>query len=189
MIKAVIFDCFGVLTTDGWLPFADKYFVHDPALRQKATDLNKAADAGFLDYGEFLHAIAELAQLDDASVRFEIETNKTNQPLFEYIQSDLSEKFLVGVLSNAASNWMNQLFTPEQVALFDAVTLSYQIGHTKPDPQAYQAIADTLGVLPQEAVFIDDQPRYCEAAKQVGMQAIVFTDNQQLRGELATLLK
>ena len=38
-IKGIIFDCFGVLATDGWLPFKNKYFKEKPALFRKATEL------------------------------------------------------------------------------------------------------------------------------------------------------
>jgi hypothetical protein len=62
MIKAVVFDCFGVLASDGWLPFREKYFGNDPQLFRKATELNKRTDSGLLSYDEFIEAIARLAK-------------------------------------------------------------------------------------------------------------------------------
>src|SRR5690348_2888052 len=61
MIKAIVFDCFGVLTSDGWLPFKKKYFGHDSALTEEATSLNKQVDAGLISYDDFVPAVAKLA--------------------------------------------------------------------------------------------------------------------------------
>jgi hypothetical protein len=46
MIRAIIFDCFGVLTTDAWLPFKNKYFAQNEVLMARASELNKQSDAG-----------------------------------------------------------------------------------------------------------------------------------------------
>lgn len=189
MIKAVIFDCFGVLTTDGWLPFKEKHFGHDPALLQQAVDLNKRSSAGFLAYNDFLQEIAELAHMSASQVRYEIENNVANEKLFNYIATDLKPHYAVGLLSNASANWLDELFTPQQVALFDAIALSYDIGVVKPDTKAYHIIAQQLGVDPSQAVFIDDQERYCDAARQAGMQAVHYNkDSSQVIRQLNDLL-
>jgi FMN phosphatase YigB (HAD superfamily) len=188
MIRAIIFDCFGVLTTDGWLPFKRKHFGHDPKLEAEATDLNKQVDAGLASYDDFLRSIAELAQVPDEEARRAVEDNVSDTALFDLIAHELRPHYKLGLLSNAGANWLDQLFTPDQVGLFDAVALSYQTGFVKPDPRAYQTIADRLGVEPDECIFIDDQERYCTAAREQGMQAIVYRSLEQLQAELSPLL-
>ncbi len=49
--------------------------------------------------------------------------------------------------------------------------------------------AERLGVLPSECVFTDDKPDFCEAARQAGMQAIVYTDFVQFTDDLKALLR
>ncbi len=88
VIRAVIFDCFGVLTTDGWLPFKKTHFSHDKALEQQATDLNKQVDAGLADYDEFVHGVAELAGISEPDARAAIEDNVAQAELFAYIRDD-----------------------------------------------------------------------------------------------------
>jgi putative hydrolase of the HAD superfamily len=189
MIRAIIFDCFGVLTTDGWLPFKRKYFSHDPVVEAEATDLNKRVDAGLMSYEDFMVAIANLAQVPYEEARKAVEDNVGDDELFDYIAGELRPKYKLGLLSNAGANWLDKLFAKEQVALFDAVALSYETSFVKPDPRAYLTIAKRLGVEPQECIFIDDQERYCTAAREAGMQAIVYTSSKQLQTELAPLLK
>ncbi len=188
MIKAVIFDCFGVLTTDGWLPFKKKHFGHDPALEAQAADLNKQVDAGLADYNDFVRGVAELAHVSEAEVRTSIEDNVAQRELFEFIANDLKPTYKIGLLSNAGADWLSELFGEEQVKLFDAVALSFETGFVKPDERAYRVITSRLDVAPEECVFIDDQERYCVAAEDIGMKAILYSEVDQTKQALSKLL-
>ncbi|HEX8182983.1 MAG TPA: HAD-IA family hydrolase [Candidatus Saccharimonadales bacterium] len=188
MIQAVIFDCFGVLTSDAWLPFKRRYFGHDPNLEQQATDLNKQVDAGLADYDDFINGIAELAGMQPTQARAEIANNVANEALFEYMAQFLKPQYKIGLLSNAGANWLDELFGEKQAGLFDAVQLSCDTGFVKPDARAYHGVADALGVAPEACIFIDDQERYCTGARDVGMQAVVYHEFEQCRDELEGLL-
>ena len=181
MIKAIIFDCFGVLVRDGWIPFREGHFGHDDALMQEAIMSNRRVDAGLDSYEDFIHHVAVMAGIQDAEARAEIETNPRNDQLLELIAM-LKPNYKIGMLSNAAENWIGEMFTPDQAALFDEIILSCDIGVIKPDPIAYQTAADRLGVAVEECLLVDDQPHYCEGAVAVGMQAIHYEDNLQLAG-------
>ena len=187
MIQAVIFDCFGVLTTDAWLPFKRQYFGHDHALLEQAGDLNKQSDSGLISYEDFLEQVGMMANLNGKEVEQAISDNLPNSELFEYIQI-LKAHYKIGLLSNASGDWLTDLFTAEQVALFDATALSYETGYIKPDSRAYTVIAERLGMSAADCVFIDDQERYVTGARDAGMQAILYQDSLQLRRVLDALL-
>jgi putative hydrolase of the HAD superfamily len=187
MIKAVVFDCFGVLTSDGWLPFKRKHFGHDTELDRQATDLSKQLNAGFISFDEFLTQIAELAGVPKGDAYTLIRSNVADEELFEYIRTVLKPKYKLGVLSNAGANWMNDLFTPEDVALFDVICLSCETGHLKPDQRAYLDAAQRMGVKPEEVVFVDDQERYATAARDAGMEAVWYQEFDQFKKEFETL--
>jgi HAD superfamily hydrolase (TIGR01509 family) len=186
MIEAIIFDCFGVLATDGWLPFKRKYFGHDHGLTQRATNLNKKVDAGLASYDDFITEMAQMAKITPKEALQAIE-NVPNEPLFAYIK-ELKTTCKIGLLSNAGANWLNHIFTDEQVALFDAVALSYETGYIKPRPEAYNAITERLGVPSEACVFIDDQPSYGQGATELGMHFIVYKDAEQVERDLRVLL-
>lgn len=187
-IKAVIFDCFGVLTRDGWLPFREKYFADKPDLYDKATVSNHKVNAGLHSYNDFIHELSVMAGISETETRAAIEDNPPNEPLFAYIRDELKPQYKLGFLSNAGANWLDDIFQPWQVSLFDEILLSYQIAATKPDPIMYETIARKLGVEPEECVFIDDQGRFCEGARAVGMQAIVYESTGQVTADLEMLL-
>jgi HAD superfamily hydrolase (TIGR01509 family) len=188
MIQAVIFDCFGVLASDGWLPFREKYFANEPDLLEKAIASNKRMDAGLHTYEDFIRDISYLSGVPFDQTRALIETNPPNDPLFDFIRDELKGRYKIGMLSNSGTNWLDKMFRPEQVALFDEVVLSYQINAIKPDAVMYQTIADKLDVLPQECLFIDDQPRYVTGAEDLGMQGVHFVDTQSAIERVRELL-
>lgn len=188
MIKAIIFDCFGVLTTEGLEIFYTKYFKDSPDKLAKAKDIIGQLNLGLISHEEYINQVASLAEVGHDVVKDYIDDNKANEPLLEYIRTKLKSKYKIGMLSNAGGNWLNELFTPEDVTLFDAIVLSYDIGISKPDPRAYQIAADKLQVRLDESVFIDDLVHYCEAAQSLGMKAIRYENYSQTLQQLEKLL-
>lgn len=187
MIKAVVFDCFGVLTNDGWLGFKAHY-LHDETVRDEAMALNHQADSGHISQEKFEQELARLAGVDEATVKRVVDGHTPNNELFDYIGETLKPRYAIGLLSNVSADYTAELFTPQQNALFDAKTFSYELGVVKPHHAMYESIAAKLDALPEECVFIDDREVFVTGAKEVGMQAIWYKDNQQLRDDLKALL-
>ncbi len=188
MVKAVIFDCFGVLVTDGWLPFVEEHFSGDAGKRRKAADYMVAVNRGMLDYRSLVHDVAELAGVEEAIAYDQIMRNTPNEPLFEFIAHELKPKFKIGLLSNTGRDRLEELFTSEELDLFDDLSLSYETGYLKPQPEAYQIAAEGLSVAVGECVFIDDQERRCEGARVTGMLAICYQDFPSMKIELERIL-
>jgi putative hydrolase of the HAD superfamily len=187
VIKAVIFDCFGVLTTDGWLAFKSRHFKKNQDLFAKATKLNSQVNSAAISYKEFLEEVGKLVGMPAKDVEQEINSNVANDELFDYINT-LKPKYKIGMLSNAGGNWLNDLFTKKQISLFDAIDLSYESGVIKPEQQSYIHVAKQLGVQTGECVFIDDQEKHCNGARQAGMQAIRYENFEQMKEDLEKLL-
>lgn len=180
MIKAIIFDCFGVLTGDLWKEFMATLPTDQ---HKKAHDLNYALDSGHMTHSDFYQAIHELTGREPKEVEDIINSDmQKNQALLTFIK-ELSKKYKLGILSNISSSWITDHFLNKQeAALFDAMVFSYQIGVTKPDPKAFKAISSKLDCAVNECLLVDDNPSNCAAAKQLGMKAIVyknFTDFKQ----------
>ena len=180
MITTIIFDCFGVLTTDGWLPLKRELFGSTGENYEAATELNRQFNAGVLNYGGFTSQIARLAGMNEADVRTRLEANVPNEPLLAYIGAGLVGSYKIGMLSNAGTDRPKRLFTPEQIAYFNAIALSHETGFNKPEIGAYQTIAGRLTSAPDECLFIDDQPAFCTGAEDAGMQTLCFADSETL---------
>ncbi len=71
--------------------------------------------------------------------------------------------------------------------LFDHLILSYHIGYLKPDEEIFLEAVRRCQAKPQECVFVDDIPLYVEAARSLGLTAIQFISEPQLRTDLKNL--
>jgi putative hydrolase of the HAD superfamily len=81
----------------------------------------------------------------------------------------------VALLSNASSRLVEDLQRAGLADRFDAVIGSADIGRCKPDPEAFAAAADRLGVAPERCLMVDDLAENVEGARAAGMQAVRFT--------------
>jgi putative hydrolase of the HAD superfamily len=82
----------------------------------------------------------------------------------------------VGVVSNELELFWGRPFM-DRLALLREIDVLVDATHTgvlKPDPRAYRAALEALGVAAGRALFVDDQPRNVEGARAVGMEAIFF---------------
>ena len=187
VIKAVFFDCFGVLVTDAWLPFKERHFGHDPTLFEQASEITRQANRGLIGHQDFISRVAELSGVPAGEVAQIIGRNVPNEQLFDYIR-ELKKKYKVGFLSNIAADYLDRMFTPDHLALFDKFMLSFESGYVKPEPEAYQEAADQLHLIPEECVMIDDQERNVLGARVAGMQAILYESVGQVKKDLDRML-
>lgn len=57
---------------------------------------------------------------------------------------------------------------------FDEILLSFEVGLRKPDPEIYRLALERLGAEPDRAVFVDDQPAYCDGAAALGIATFLI---------------
>jgi putative hydrolase of the HAD superfamily len=70
----------------------------------------------------------------------------------------------------------------------DEVIISAEVQVSKPYPDIFQLAANRLGVLPHEAIFIDDEPRFIAGAQAVGMTGVLFTNTAQAIAQVQAYL-
>ncbi len=61
--------------------------------------------------------------------------------------------------------------------------LSFEAGVAKPDPGIYRIALDALGARAEEAVFVDDQSRYCDGAAALGIATFIALRHAAAPGE------
>jgi len=185
MIRAIVFDCFGVLVGQGfdatWRraggdPDKDRKFIED---------LLGAANIGYITLEEMTAKVCERLSVSrkqwEAAV---VETELPDQTLLDYIRDELKPHYKLAVLSNANAGTLERVLSQAQRDVFDALVVSAEVGHIKPDAEIYLLAAERLGVLPDECVFTDDNVPYCSGADSVGMKSILFRDSKQFKHEL-----
>ncbi len=187
-IKAIIFDCFGVLTGDRWHEFTSQ--LPKGEIVDRARELNRQYCAGKLSTEEFLQAIEKLtgAKASEITKLLNNELGK-NYLLLDYIKS-LSANYKIGILSNVASGWIRDVFlTEEEQTIFSDILESFTVGVIKPDPRIFDLACKRLGVVPGEVIFVDDIETYCLAAKKLGIKTVLYQNFEQCKKEIEQLLK
>ncbi|PJI07888.1 MULTISPECIES: HAD-IA family hydrolase [Clostridium] len=86
----------------------------------------------------------------------------------------LSEKYKLAVVSDAWPSLESVFKTAGFRKYFSSFVISSVHGVTKPNKIMYNTALHELGVLPGEAVFIDDNVKNCAGAKELGLQSIVL---------------
>ena len=190
MIKAIIFDCFGVLLGNAYKVRLANVEQEDPAKAQEMRSINHASDLGVISREESAQYMADLLGIDPEEIYEEQEKAEVpNVELLEYIAS-LKNRYKIGLLSNISSRERLSIrFTDNQLTThFDTVVASGDEGYVKPQPEIYQIAAARLGVEPHECVMIDDILEFCDGARAVGMRAIQFKMNSQCITDLNALI-
>jgi len=93
-----------------------------------------------------------------------------------------------GILSNTEKP-ARPIMQRDSYRIFDPVVLSWQVGAAKPQRRIFEALIETLRLNPQEILLIDDVEANIAAARDIGLQGILFTDVASLRSDLASLLR
>jgi len=100
----------------------------------------------------------------------------------------LKGKYRLGLLSNTNEwHFLRHIRKVPVFPLFDSVTLSFEVGALKPEPEIYLDALRKLSLPPGECVFIDDIGRYADGAAAVGIRGIRYTGPAELVRELSGL--
>ena len=82
----------------------------------------------------------------------------------------------LGMLSNGVPEIVARIRADHDLSsLFDAVVISYEVQLAKPEPEIYRIALDRLGVPAFDALFVDDRAENVEAARELGLQTLLFT--------------
>ena len=177
------------LTTE---EFHERYWRHRPdydAGRVTAADYWRRVidgDLGLENQAELRQTHAELPALIEADV----------ESWLDYRDEvwDLALEFKTAggrtaILSNGVPEVMDRVRSERTLPKwFDVVTVSYEVGCTKPDPRIYQACLSALGVAAETSLFVDDRRANIDAAAALGLQTFHFTDDSSVEG-LETMVR
>jgi len=179
VIKAIIFDCFGVLRSDIYVIIKNKYpeLRTDPELVARLEELGARADLGLLtseDRRKYMATLLDSMGVDgEAEIKQAFSEVQTNVELLSKIKK-LRGKLKTGLLSNTSPGFWNYFSKDELNEYFNEIVLSYEVGARKPDEKVFELAAERLGVLAIECVFVDDQEKNVKVAKSCGMEGVLY---------------
>jgi putative hydrolase of the HAD superfamily len=107
-----------------------------------------------------------------------------NENTFDLIRT-LKPSYKIGLLSNVSEWDFEYGIKPISVFdLFDAMSLSFEVGALKPDEEIYYDMLKKLDLAPEACVYIDDLLEFVQAAERIGLYGIHYTDHRRLISSL-----
>jgi 2-haloacid dehalogenase len=102
---------------------------------------------------------------------------------------DLRER---GVRLLALTNWHAETFAASRQRFhfldwFEGIVVSGEERLVKPDPRIFRLLIERYELQPRRSAYVDDVAANIEAAAAAGLRAVLFTDPDRLRVDLATL--
>ena len=148
-----------------WTAMQDGQLTEREYWAQRAREVGELAGESWTEMAQFVKAARGA---DPASV--------IRPEVLDAIRIAKGRGARLGILSNELDLFYGSEFRGKLPFLgdFDAIVDATYTNELKPDPAAYLACAEQLGVAPESCVFVDDQPRNVRGAEKVGMRAVLF---------------
>lgn len=200
MIDTVIFDIGKVLMDYGWERYLHSIVGEDAiayATLEQAIFLSSCwveHDKGLMTEEEELWDFISNAPDYEPEIRAVYENLGQCTWPYDYAETwvkDLKEK---GLKIYALSNWPKRIYDQRRHVMtfldwMDGYAMSYRTHINKPDSKAFTGLFERYGIVPERAVFIDDNAANVEAAKKLGLHTIRFESYEQATEELNQLLR
>lgn len=195
-ISAILFDVGGVVLTNGWdhnerAAVLRQFNLDREAFEARHEKPNDAWERDSIDIYQYLDATVFYESRSFTPDQFIEAMKAQSTPLQPSnampVVRDLAAagKWLVGLLNNesrALHEYRMQKFGLNQY--LEVQFSSCYLAMRKPDAEFYRRALDILALPGNQIVFIDDRKGNTDAAAAVGMHAIQFQSEDQLRSDL-----
>lgn len=185
MIRAVIFDYFGVISSDEYwnLVKADKSVSSD------FLNIANRVNLGKLHWRDFIRTVADRTGQQFEQVERMYAKERINPAVLALAQ-ELHATYKTGIITNAHHEFLEPIVAQAGLeGIFDSIIISSRVGYIKPDRRIFDIALSELSVEPAETVFIDDIERNADAAANLGFKTIHYRSIDQLRRELVAYLR
>lgn len=104
-----------------------------------------------------------------------------DQRMYDFAAALKEQGKRIAVLSNMPEELGEELKkTGRGLANFDHLTLSYEVGSAKPEPEIYHHCLAGINLPAAETLFLDDRLENVKAAQKLGIHAIQFTSAEEI---------
>lgn len=182
MIKAAIFDFYGVIQTDEVTIWAEKQALEHPGIYDVVDEVSKQIDVDQITLDQYFAGLAEAVGRHVDVVKAELKSEVTiNSPLLRVVDELRERGIKTAILSNDGSSLRAYLEEHDIVKHFDEIFISGELNMMKPDVRIYQYAITELGISASEAIFFDDRQSNVDGALAVGLQAERYASASEVR--------
>ncbi len=186
-VKAVIFDFFGVISTEV-SPFWFRERFSDEEAKILKEKYMTPADRGDLTEEEVFLTLSELSGESPTKIEADFASRVSIDNGMTSLIKSLRGDYKTALLSNAMGTWLWKILKSNDLeGLFDTIVISSEEHEVKPEGRIFETALKRLGISASEAVFIDDNKRNVDGALSVGINGIIYTGLDDLKNKLREL--
>lgn len=185
MIKAILFDFGGVITTRGYLLWMKEEIPNFENNKLFYDDLSDKYDLGMITHKEFTKIIAKESGVSENVIWEKIFYKiKVNNGILKIIDQ-LKKNYKIVLLTNFNHKPLNDLLIKYDLEkYFDLKVISSLHKIHKPDREIFLKTLGLLNIKPKETIFIDDSQKYIDGGEAVGIKSFLFTTTEKLQKDL-----
>ncbi|MBI5390607.1 HAD family phosphatase [Candidatus Woesearchaeota archaeon] len=194
MIKTLIFDFAGVITTAALFPRVAEILGSRTGIGKKAFHKRLKVHEpeyllGHCTTREFWKAVCKGTDISYPEFATEISSYQLNEEMLDLIKK-LKDEYQIILLSDNYDALLRAMSKDRKLqGVFDHVYYSHQLHMVKmyDGDKIFNQVLKKIKANPNECVFVDDKEINLIAAKGLGIQTILFRNINQLKEELAEL--
>ena len=196
-IRVVLFDFGGVLAEEGFREdlqaIAEEQGIDPGVISEQGMDA--VYDSGYVtgdgteaEFRSLLRQRTGLTGEDELLANKILARFITRSWMLELVRWLRRQGYITAILSDQTA-WLDELDKQLNFfALFDHVFVSYRLGKGKRDPSLFEDVIHSLGIQPQQAVFVDDDSANIERARSRGLLVIHYKDRSTFESALEAML-
>jgi len=207
-IRAVVSDFGGVLTTPLMTAFMALQDEHGISPEQFATAMGALRERDGevplypLERGEITEAafLDQLTEVLEPVLGHRPEMHRfretfigglqPNPPMIELMRELKGRGLRMAMLTNNVREWepLWRAMLPVD-EIFETVVDSAFVGCRKPEARIYELTLERIGTPAEHCLFVDDVEINCDAAREAGIRAVHFRENEQAIAEIRAALE
>lgn len=196
MIKAVLFDWGGVLSTGGARgsfrqTFADHFGIHLDEVKISGSDASDDVGGqyarGLISTDQFFQEVNARHSTyspisDDDFLASDIQklAREKSEPVFRLAKALRQHGVKTGIVSNIQKVSADKLHEIGNYNDFNPLILSCEVGVAKPESKFYEITVKKTDAIPEEIIFVDDKEECLVPAKKIGMKTVLAISPEQI---------
>lgn len=194
IIRGIAFDWGGIFTEGTFdeaavANIARLLTVGEEQVAQTYYPLMAEFEAGAFGLDEFVARFRRESGLSFSAEEFRdtFLSSRRERPQMYRLLAAIPADYRVGILSNNVAGLCDLVRDDPRMARIDDFLFSNELRIRKPDPAAFAALDEALGMAPHEIVFIDDNAENIRACRVLGFQGIQLRDFSSFIQEFARI--
>ena len=192
--SCVLFDLGGVIVNwhNSWFKkeVSEEFQLEEKRVSAEFDKNLASISTGRIGEREFWHVIgkelesSKLLNLDESLLDKIFRKHvSVNEPMIELSRNLFQKGIPIGILSNTEHVTYSAVSELLSLEHFEHKFLSYKIGHLKPEPEIYKHVIDNMPFPKEEIFFIDDLKSNVESARFEGIDAVQYSNFDDLEKE------